>query len=103
MGCNCASTYTTNVPINNITPIVQPEDCELTGILITTWQSILQCVKDSNKLGLIGLNTVTANQYLGILQSAINYPDNYCYFIVKLQEFQINILPRIVTNVQECI
>lgn len=102
MGCPCASKpiQQTSRPLQASNP--QPTDCDFTRQIIQAWQTKLACVKLNNKLNLIGLDTSQANVYLGYLQSALNYPDNYCYYLVKLQEFQLNILPRIITNVSEC-
>jgi hypothetical protein len=62
----------------------------------------MACVKASNKGIVIGLSVPKINIYLGYLQSALNYPDNYCYYFDKLEEFRLTILPRIIANVPAC-
>lgn len=105
MGCPCSakSAQNNNQTLVNRPPSPQPEDCDFTRTVIQNWYNILLCVKTSNKLGIISLTTLQANIYLGYLQSALNYPDNYCYYQVKLTDYQQNILPRIIANVPECI
>lgn len=78
-------------------------DCPFSGGLLIIWYNALKCVKDTGKLSLIGLTTYQANLYLGHIQSAINFPDNYCLFSVKLTDYQINILPRIIEHVPNCL
>lgn len=80
----------------------QPEDCEYTQKLLRTWYNALDCVKQHGKLQLISLNAQQANSYLGYLQSALNYPDNYCYYQDKLEEFKLKVLPRIIFYVPKC-
>lgn len=82
-------------------PLV-PTECDFTKVLLQNWYNILNCVKSGN-LGKINLTLLQANSYLGYLQSALNYPDNYCYYNKQLTEFQQSVLPRIVANVPECI
>lgn len=78
-------------------------DCAFSGGLLRVWYNILKCVKDNNKLSKIGLTAYEANVHLGNIQSAINIPDNYCYFATQLTDYQTNILPRIIEHVPTCI
>lgn len=78
------------------------EDCDLTVDLIKNYKKFLECCKDSNVLTDIGITTQLCNSYLGYFQSALNYPDNYCYYNTKIQEFITNVLPKILINVPNC-
>lgn len=78
-------------------------DCDYTKEIITNWLNALKCIKLNNKESQIGIDAYTRNRYLGILQSALNYPDNYCYFFTDLEAFKIDILPQIISNVPDCI
>lgn len=104
MGCPCSARQSQQTNSNQLVrpPVPSPEDCDYTKTLIQNWFAILSCVK-INKLNKIDLTVGQANMYLGYFQSALNYPDNYCFYTDKLQEFQTNVLPRIVTNVPECL
>lgn len=77
-------------------------NCEITKELLLKYTQLLECCKENNKLSDIGLSTIQYHSYMGYLQSALNYPDNYCYYIIKIQEFANNILPRIISNVTIC-
>lgn len=78
-------------------------DCPFSNGLLMIWYNALKCVKDTNQLAAIGLTVYQTNVHLGNLQSAMNYPDNYCYFRKELTDFNSNILPRIIENVPNCI
>jgi len=78
-------------------------DCQFSKQLLTTWLNALTCVKTNNKLSLITVPDVLANQFLGVLISALNYPEDYCYYESTITNFQNNILPRIVEHVPECL
>lgn len=82
--------------------IVQPQDCNYTKSVLQNMLDLLKCVKLKNKLNIISITDVQYNSYAGYLQSALNYPDNYCYYQFKIEEFQNNILPRITYYVSEC-
>jgi hypothetical protein len=93
------------------TPAVRPTkkaktenaDCIFKGGILIVWYNALKCVKDTGKLGLIGITSHQANKHLGIIQSALNQPDNYCLFETQLTDFYTNILPRIIENVPNCL
>ena len=110
MGCGCSSgssiqmnspvnpsDYSRNVRQREIT------DCNITSQILTTWKATLTCVKNSGKLQKINLSEHAANRLLGVLQSALNYPDNYCYYILQLDYFRDKVLNLIIENVPECI
>lgn len=77
-------------------------DCNYTKALLEKWYSALYCVRINNKSDAIGITNQKINSYLGYIQSALNYPENYCYYLNEIDSFQQNILPRIITNVPNC-
>jgi hypothetical protein len=83
------------------TELHQP--CGINGDMLQSWKAIMKCIKLKHKESLIGMATATVNQIAGIIQSAINYPDNYCYYYPQLEYFQSAVLPQIITNVPECV
>lgn len=102
--CNC----TNAVSFSNgsmYTPVVREINlnCEITSEILINWQNILNCIKLSQKYSLLNLPLQKVNMLLGIIQSGINYPDDYCYYEEQLQEFKNIILPLILTNAAECI
>lgn len=107
--CGCSgSGSSVNVPVGRLsqlpnTPMkAKTENCELTQEIITNWKTLLECVVSKELLHAINLSKLQANQYLGLLQSALNYPDDYCYYDIQLNLFKEAILPRILENVPEC-
>lgn len=88
---------------NNLQLAQQPENCSLTAEVLTKWLNILTCIRTQNKGYLVGLEGFTMNSLVGVVQSAINYPNNYCYYQPNLENFQTNILPLIIENVPECV
>lgn len=106
MGCGCGSSSNQEVGSSNVflsNSVQSNEPCDILQSNIVTWQNILKCVKTSGKLALIGLSEFNVNQYLGIIQSALNYPDNYCLYKPQLDYIKDTILPNIIENVTECI
>lgn len=89
-----------NYDYNNTLPL-NSEPCDITLVILKSWKDILVCVK--NLGGISNLSIVQINSYLGYVQSAINYPDYYCYYRKPLEEFQNIILPQIISNAPECI
>lgn len=83
--------------------IEQSENCEFTRSIIKAWLDSLKCVKENNKLTEVGLDLYSTNRFLGILQSSLNYPDNYCYYQADLITYQTEVLPKIILNVPNCI
>lgn len=118
MGCGCGGGGGNVAPVVNrsmqqtfnvapITPSTFNLDengiCSITSEMLQKWKAVLECVNSRGRLGEANLSTVSYNQILGVIQSALNYPDNYCYYKPQLLFFQNTILPKIVQYVQECI
>lgn len=80
-----------------------PEDCDYTTEVIRNWYNMFDCVKKNSKQADIGLSVENVNSYLGYIQSALNYPDNLCYYKDKLDDILLNIVPRIIDKVPICI
>lgn len=78
-------------------------NCQITGEILINWQRILNCIKSNQKYSLLNLTLTKVNMLLGIIQSAINYPDDYCYYEIALDEFKNIVLPLIISNAAECI
>jgi hypothetical protein len=104
MGCPCGSSGSTvNIaPAHTYRPPEVVINCDLNQSVLKTWMGALQCIKTQDKFVQAGIALVTTNQILGILQSGLNYPENYCYFFPQLEFFKDNLLPKIVINVPEC-
>ena len=79
------------------------EPCVFTKQILENWKAALKCIKAKNKNNLIYLTIPEINRWSGIIQSSLNYPDNYCYLQTDLTEFQSVVLPLILANVSECI
>lgn len=86
---------------NNSTP--SNTDCDITLENLTTYKNMLLCIRNNNKYVQAKIAFTTVNMYMGIIQSALNYPDNYCYYMESIANFQSSILPLIVANVSECL
>ena len=78
-------------------------DCEITIDLLKNWQKMLKCIQKNRKEKEIQLTFYNINVYLGYVQSAINYADDRCFYEEVLNDFQTNILPRIIENVPSCL
>lgn len=105
MGCGCNSGVSTQEKIgNNINYPVIPRiaNCTITETTILKYKSMLECCKSTNTLSLINLTVIQCNSYLGYFQSALNYPDDYCYYYEKINNFTESILPLIINNVYNC-
>jgi hypothetical protein len=104
MSCGCSSSGgSSNGGIYPSPTAIPNVACDITQANLNSWKNSLECVKLHNKLDLIGLVEFNANQFLGVLQSALNYPDNYCLYKAQLDFFKDNVLINIVANVPECI
>lgn len=88
---------------SGIVPTTLNSPCSLTKEVLEAWQKALTCVKIKGKGDLIHLPQASMNQMLGILKSALYFPENYCYYKPQLEYFQVNVLPQIITNVPECV
>jgi hypothetical protein len=78
------------------------KDCDYTKEMLEKWYKLLYCVLINNKANFIGITNQKINSFLGYIQSALNYPENYCYYMDTLSDFEQNILPRIIENVPNC-
>jgi hypothetical protein len=78
-------------------------DCQLTLDVLLSWRNIIRCIKTTNKFEILGLSLPQLNSIAGYIQSAINYPDDYCYYSSQLLDFKEIFLPLIISNVSECI
>lgn len=105
MGCGCENANNTMMEsVNNYAAgaTVPMGNCDILKENLIMWQTVLLCTKTSNKLTEVSLTEFTVNQFLGVIQSAINYPDNYCLYKPQLEYIQNSIIPNIVSNVPEC-
>lgn len=104
MGCPCSGGGGSTGGEIIYPPITHTQivDCGLNRSILNTWMTALICIKLQDKFTQAGIGLVATNQMLGIIQSGLNYPDNYCYFYEQLEYFKDNLLPQIVANVPEC-
>lgn len=107
MGCSsCGGNYVnSNLSVRStgsVKSVYSPTDCDYTKESLQKWQRLLECVLINNKSSLIGITDQKIRSYLGYIQSALNYPDNYCFYKDVLDDFSTNILPRIILNVPNC-
>ena len=101
MPCPCQnqtsspSQQTQQSSFQTVNNYVFDENCPFTLELIKSWQSTLLNIKNSNTVDLYNLSYQQINSYLGIIQSAINFSNNICFFKTDLQNIQlvINALP----------
>lgn len=109
MGCGCGSSttqVTSTISSNNNSmgvKMVPSHECPITKADILKWQAIVQCLKDENKFLSADITEFNINQLLGVMQSALNYPENYCMYKSQLDYFKDTTLLKIVMNVPECI
>jgi len=108
MGCGCGGGgNASSNKTSNATPVLKlqtkKEDCTITKEAIQKWMTIIKCVSAKDKLKELGLSEFNINQTLGIMQSALNYPDNYCMYEIHLDAFQNDVLIKIVASVPECL
>lgn len=84
MGCPVCNQNIINAPlrVNNV-----PQTCTYTLEQMTAWKSLLDCAKEKHLFPLKDLNAG-----LGTVKSALNRPDNVCYFqnYLRLVEPLIN-------------
>lgn len=108
MGCGCGSkTNAVNTVVTYNQPtgvkIISSKECTITKNDILKWQNVLKCIKTEGKFIQADITEFNVNQLLGIIQSALNYPENYCMYKAQLDYFKDSILVKIVMNVPECI
>lgn len=98
--CNCGkgtsniqSTLQNKTPVKTITA---PQDCFFNKEILQNYKNLLEQIKEKNIISEAGLTIKSINSYLGLVQSALNYPDNYCLFEQQLSDFRDKILPKII-------
>lgn len=94
--CSGRGTGRVNLSSYQRIPIVPQEDCDLEKSVLENYLSSIQNLYNEKRSSDIGLTDVAMRSYIGILQSALNYPDNYCYYSAKINQFIDNVLPRII-------
>lgn len=107
MGCGCQSKKANNAAVMaqpvNVTTQAPQTTCDITLQLLENWEKVLNCVKSNDSFQKTGVAEITVNQYLGLIQSAKNYPNNYCFYGGNLNNFRNVILPKIIQNEPICI
>lgn len=104
--CGCAGGGSSNFKSNNVVTkqtkiITDPVECYYTIDILNSYKNLLTLVKIHNLYSKVGLNRASVNAHLGVLQSALNYPDNYCLFENKLDDFKNKILPKLIIHASE--
>lgn len=100
MGCSSCGkmsgiTLIQRIRRNNISS----SDCIYTQDMLTDWLTSLKCAKNKNLTGIFNITVYRLNSYIGIVQSALNYSTNPCYFKAKLDEIK-TLVDSIKTNGQ---
>ncbi len=116
MGCGCGKKPATSSVVASRPPEVnntqmatqtaapqEPAVCAITLDILNKWQNILMCVKNNNSYQKVGISEIVLNQFLGIIQSAKNYPADYCYYGDNLENFKVAVLPKIIENEPNCL
>lgn len=87
-GCGGGVITTPTIPFQErvLTPeqIVLSEPCGYTIPLLTSWQTKLETILTEGKADLINLTSYRIRSYIGILMSAIRYPQNLCFYAPQL-------------------
>jgi len=99
MGCGCSNTTSIN---SGFTPAIQVTasiNCMVDKDMLSNWKSKLECVQANNLYNIIGIDNATWNRLYGIVQSALNWTSNYCYFEYHLQEVML-LIPKIIATGQ---
>lgn len=86
-----------NAPEEPVSP------CDITKENLIAWKYLLTCIKENNYYSQANIVEFTVNKFLGIIQSALNYPSDYCYFNEQLSYFKTFILLNLLDNVPQCI
>ena len=102
MGCPCNGTAD-QTPQNIYEQVntVENQDCEFTIYLLENWLGKLLCVKNNNQQSLINITTPELNALIGVVQSAINTPQNLCLFQSHLVTVRTYIM-LIASHVPNC-
>lgn len=69
--------------------LVPRADCTYSLETLYEYKNYLNCVKQKNIFDLYDINYIKVNSHIGIVQSAINYNTNPCYFEAHLDEITI--------------
>lgn len=103
MGCGCNAKANNT---NGFTPAIQVSsaaNCMLDRDILLNWQSKLECVQQNNLYNAsgigLGIDTTTLNRLLGVVQSALNWSSNYCYFENQLGEV-LGVITKIIASGQ---
>lgn len=101
MGCGCG-TMANNAPYTGFTPAIQVTasvNCMVDRDMLLNWQGKLNCVQQNHLYDAVGIDTTTLNRLSGVVQSALNWTSNYCYFEHQLQEVML-VIPKIIATGQ---
>ncbi len=100
MGCGCQSGNKSEEKSfsQRSISITSPEDCYYTGEILINYLNLLNVVVENDEYSLYSLSKPQVNAYLGLIQSAINNPDNYCIFEKELDKFKNKVLPKLLMN-----
>lgn len=104
MGCGCSSgtSTDTNQVVNTANRVVtSPENCFFDKDILLQYKNIVEIIKNNDLYSTVGMTIQQSNSYLGIIQSALNYPDNYCLYESQLTTFKDTILPNLLIHVAE--
>jgi hypothetical protein len=72
-------------------------DCGYSYNTILGWKSLLECIKDNQRYGDLGLTVYDMNVFLGNIISALN--NNICPFATQLNQIQPYILNAVNLNI----
>ena len=103
MGCGCGGGVASRQTYERKNMVSDPSECNITKSDIQSWLTVLNCMKTSERFDKADISEKEVNIFIGIMQSALNYPDNYCIYKVHLDYFKDNHLPKLLLNVPECI
>lgn len=104
--CGCGSTLnntTTFRPYSAPVSTGSSIECDITKENLITWKNLLSCIKTNNYYTIANIPEFNVNKFLGVIQSALNYPSNYCYYYDQLNYFKTFVLINIINNVPQCI
>lgn len=96
MGCPCENNSTTPfASVANVKKAAnQVTDCTVTKEQIETWLNLLQTAKKNGS----SVSEQLLNSNIGIMQSALNYPNNYCYYQQRIDIFKEFVLPKLMNE-----
>lgn len=107
MGCNCGGGSNTNQIQKTVKTqeqlVTPPIDCFYDKEILSNYKKLLDTVKEKELFSEINLNIRAVNSYLGLVQSALNYPDNYCILEPQLDIFRFSVLPNLIEHASKYI